>query len=366
MTTHRNTIWDIAPHTVAKHYILRRYLQAWLPIMSSWRGRIVYIDGFAGPGKYSKGEDGSPIIALKAAKEHRIPIKTEVVFLFIEENKARHEYLEQLLQEMVLPPNFKYRCIHGKFDDKLIEALDILEEQKKRLAPAFVFIDPFGFSDTPFEVIKRIMENQSCEVLITFPYESINRFRGVETQADNFDRSFGTPSWRSALSLTNPDQRRQKIHDTYLKQLTKAAKIEYVRSFEMIDRGNRTEYFLFFGTNHYEGLRQMKQAMWRVDRTGQFRFSDATNNPNQPYLLAPEPDFDQLKHRIVEHFLGREEVDVQEIERFVVIQTEFCDTHFKTKILAPMERTGEIAVDAAPPRRRKCTYPNRTKIRFGG
>ena len=71
------TVWDLEPHTAKKHEILRRYFDAWLPIMASWNGRVVYIDGFAGPGKYSKGEDGSPIVVLKAARDHTHPMKAE-------------------------------------------------------------------------------------------------------------------------------------------------------------------------------------------------------------------------------------------------------------------------------------------------
>src|SRR5437868_3544213 len=60
------TLWPLEPHTLGKHLVLRAYLDAWLPIMARWNGRILFIDGFAGPGEYSTGEDGSPIIALKA------------------------------------------------------------------------------------------------------------------------------------------------------------------------------------------------------------------------------------------------------------------------------------------------------------
>jgi three-Cys-motif partner protein len=80
------TVWNLDPHTAKKHEILRRYFDAWLPIMASWNGRVVYIDGFAGPGQYSKGEDGSPIVVLKAARDHTYPIKGELVCIFVEDD----------------------------------------------------------------------------------------------------------------------------------------------------------------------------------------------------------------------------------------------------------------------------------------
>jgi hypothetical protein len=56
------TVWEMEPHTQAKHDILSGYLSAWLPIMSKYNERLVYVDGFAGPGVYTNGEPGSPII----------------------------------------------------------------------------------------------------------------------------------------------------------------------------------------------------------------------------------------------------------------------------------------------------------------
>jgi three-Cys-motif partner protein len=65
------TVWPLEPHTAMKHEILRRYFQAWLPILAQTSGRVVYIDGFAAPGEYRNGEDGSPVIVLKAARDHK-------------------------------------------------------------------------------------------------------------------------------------------------------------------------------------------------------------------------------------------------------------------------------------------------------
>jgi len=65
---------------------------------------LLYIDGFAGAGEYEAGEDGSPIIALKVARDHKLSAKLqrpgmELVFFFIEGDKARFENLEGKLAE---------------------------------------------------------------------------------------------------------------------------------------------------------------------------------------------------------------------------------------------------------------------------
>ncbi|MFX1535706.1 MAG: three-Cys-motif partner protein TcmP [Promethearchaeota archaeon] len=57
MSKINSTIWPIESHTEAKHAILKKYLNAWLPIITRWNGRVIYIDGFAGPGEYTNGEE---------------------------------------------------------------------------------------------------------------------------------------------------------------------------------------------------------------------------------------------------------------------------------------------------------------------
>ncbi|MEA1964879.1 MAG: three-Cys-motif partner protein TcmP [Candidatus Aerophobetes bacterium] len=361
----KETIWPIEPHTQAKHAILDRYLKAWLPIMSSISGRIVYIDGFAGPGKYldERGQptiDGSPLIAINAARKHRLPLNAEILFLFIEAKHDRCEYLKNLLKSIDFPQNMRYEAIEGKFDETLSSLFDYLDKQKEYLAPAFAFIDPFGYSDTPFSLVKRIMKNPKCEVLINFMYHDINRFISDLNKAKHFDLLFGTEAWREIATLKDPQERKLKTLNLYQKELEEEAKIKYVRFFEMINKSNQTEYFLFFGTNNLEGLRQMNVAMRKVDPRGAFQFSDRTN-PNQMVLFTPEPNYELLKKLIIREFSGKT-VSVEEIDEFVLISGF---THFKRHILKPMEEAEEIGVVESRRKRKKSTYSPGTIIRFG-
>lgn len=83
----KETIWPTTPHTEAKHQILEEYLKAWFPILFRFHDRVVYLDGFAGPGIYAGKEDGSPIIAIRTALQHRMAERfREIVFWFIEKD----------------------------------------------------------------------------------------------------------------------------------------------------------------------------------------------------------------------------------------------------------------------------------------
>ncbi|MFE3414100.1 three-Cys-motif partner protein TcmP [Streptomyces mirabilis] len=63
MTVPKDAVWERDPHTAAKHDLLKRYLEAWAPILLSRNDVITYAEGFAGAGVYKQGEPGSPVVA---------------------------------------------------------------------------------------------------------------------------------------------------------------------------------------------------------------------------------------------------------------------------------------------------------------
>jgi len=365
MPAPKTTLWSMDDHTSAKHEILRRYLAAWLPIMTSSNDRIIYLDGFAGPGKYTRGEDGSPIIALDSFLNHtHVQIRNkEVLFLFIEQEHDRCEHLEQLLAQRKLPSTAKYEIFEGNFDETMTDLLTSLEARQLRLAPTFAFIDPFGYSHTPMKTIKRLMSHPRCEVLITFMYEEINRFLGADytNKIDQYDALFGTSEWNIITQTARtPQERSNRLHNLYRDQLRQVANVRYIRSFCMRNKRNTRDYFLFFGTNNLLGMKRMKEAMCKVDPTYTYEFSDFTN-PDQPYLLS-HLDNTVLQQMLTDHLKGQT-VSVEEVEEYVIADTPFYK--FKTEALKPMETSGKIIAISSDPKRRKGTFADgKMPLRF--
>lgn len=354
-----STIWELEPHTEAKHAILRKYLDAWIPILTKHHRRVIFIDGFAGPGEYKGGEDGSPVIAIKSVIEHKIKIQSEIVFLFVENDKKRFEFLEGKLKKMSLPGNIKYECKNGEFAEVVGGILDELSKTGGNIAPTFVFIDPFGFKGFPYNLISKIMENEGCEVLVNFMFEEITRFIELPQNESVCTLLFGTEKWKEVKGKKG-EERLKFLHELYKEQLRKLAK--YVVSFKMVNKFNKEDYFLFFATNHILGLKKMKESMWRIDPKGKFEFSDATYDPYQTVLFELEPNFTFLKKLILKEYGGKK-VSVDELENFIVVETPFRETHYKTRVLNPMEKNGEIKVVSGN-RSRAGTYPSGTIIEF--
>lgn len=365
----RTTIWKLEPHTRAKHEILRRYLGAWIPILSlGGFPEVLYIDGFAGPGRYLDGETGSPIIALESARDQHIRIDARLVFRFVEEDIERAKVLEKIINAMTLPTNFDWKVYGGyTFEDAFSKIHSSYQARLGRMPPTFAFIDPSGWKGVPFEIVRQILHYPSCEVFVNFMYEEINRFLGhpAKKQADNFNIFFGNSDWKKCTSLSNPRDRNRCLHDLYLEQLMTIGQAEFVRSFEMRNYKDVTDYYLFYATNNIRGFDRMKSAMWKVDESGEFTFSDATN-PNQLILFEKLPDYEILQWQVREHF-KESVVTVQDVERFVVAKTAFCSTHYKRHVLRPFELANPpvIEIIEAPAGRPKGTFADpKLRIRF--
>ncbi len=373
MNKNVGTTWPIEPHTEAKHEILRYYLGAWFPILATTQRRLLYIDGFAGPGEYEGGEDGSPIIALKVARDHVLKSKLqrpdmELVFIFIEKDKERYENLQRKVAELQLPSNFKIDIEWDTFECAFDSILKEVEEQSERLAPSFVFIDPFGPTGFPMSLIGRLAQQRSSEVLITFNYQAINQwFLNDPSKHKRLDELYGSNIWCKCLDIPITSQREECLRETYQNVLEDLG--WKVRAFRMINKHNQTQYYLFFATSNWLGMLVMKQAMWSAAPIGDFTYSDLTN-PQQACLFEKVYDEEyskQLAYQIYEARKG------QTLPKHAILQNELawhpiCIGRHLTKALDFLENEltpSRIVKVEVPNRKRKGkTYPEDCVITF--
>ncbi len=358
------------PHTCAKHVILKAYLDAWFNIMRSSQGdrRIVYLDGFAGSGIYDNGEYGSPIIALKCLLEHVLKERIldggkEFVFYFIDIDASKMRKLKEMVNHLFpqMPSCVNIVFKEADFETEMTEIFEYLAKEGVGLAPTFAFIDPYGFSDTPFRLLKETMRHRKCEIMVTFMSGFINRFiNAPDAEGRGFDELLESTEWRQVRAIQDSTMRRDFILGLYRRQLETKAGIRFVRSFEMKNRFNQVEYDLVFGTNHLRGLEVMKAAMWKIDPSAGCRFSDRTD-PDQATLLDftnGKPWVPTAAGVVFAEFRGKRARKI-EVWEFVTGRTPFP---FKAKILSYLESTGKIV--NVEGRERKGTYPDGCIIEF--
>ncbi len=364
MAVPKDTLWAIEPHTSAKHQILRKYLDAWLPILGTYNKRVVYLDGFAGPGRYTGGEPGSPIVALEAALTHQAKLPGELVFLFIEKDTDRADHLEGEIAKLPLTPSFKVQIQIGTFADKLGKMLDDLDSTSSQIAPTFALIDPFGFSGIPYTLIQRLLSKNKCEVLVTVMVDSINRWleHPVEKIKANIVETFGTNE--AIIIAEGSGDRVTELKNLYHRQLNKAAK--FVRYFEMRDYDGRLVYYLFFASNNPLGHLKMKEAMWKVDPLGQFSFSDSTD-PNQTLLFKLNPSMAPLAANISVKFRGAGQIPVKTVEAYVQDHTAYLRKHMGEALKQLESESGKLKVSEMKTNGKKRhgkTFPNEVLVTF--
>lgn len=357
------TVWEIGEHSQGKHLVLRRYLDAWLPILGMKQERILFIDGFAGPGVYAGGEVGSPIIAMRALKEHHAKgkFRAEVVFLFVEDNAKRVAHLRKLVdsEKVGLPPGTQVFVERGKFDATITTALDALEKKGDRLAPTLLMVDPFGVSDTPMSVIQRVLRHPKSEVYVSFMYEAINRWKTTPEFERPLDSLFGCPDWRAGIGISDPIKKKDFFFSLYRDRL-KAAGASQVIHFELYE-GGRLVYAIFFGSQHSLGCDRMKQAIWGVAPFGDYVFRGVASG--QLGLDLGEPDLKRLGDELRAAFSGPTWVSIEQLEEFSKSdRTGFHSGHLKAA-LRRLEQAGGLIRQPSPVARRG-SFPPGTRVRM--
>jgi three-Cys-motif partner protein len=310
--TPENFFEDLAAHSRAKHDILRRYLRAWYPIMSNFAKKsgnnvIRYIDGFAGEGTYENGGYyGSPLIALNVIKENEYLINKGLIYeyLFFEETDKGFRHLQEVLSSISFPNCMQVKLECGKFETKLTEWLDLQNSLRYSLDPTFIFVDPFGPTGFSMNLMRRLLSYRSTEVLVTLNLQSIIRwYLEDEEKFVTLDSLFGCRDWRDWRIFSDPIQKVEFLRNLYSNQL-KVSNDILTRDFRMENKKGLTSYYLVYATHDPKGLDVMKTAMWSVDPTGAFQYSDITN-PAQPLLFRfDEMDCEKYGRELAARFAG--------------------------------------------------------------
>jgi three-Cys-motif partner protein len=360
----KTTTWDLEPQTKAKHDILRGYLGGWFGKMGNTYPRIIFLDAFAGPGRYSDGSPGSPIIALETLLKHRVvESKCEFVLMFNENHPDRYTYLDDLLKEFIasnpLPLNVKILLRNKKFTELSAEIATHLEKAKASIAPTLAFVDPFGFSETPISALQQVLMYPGCEVLTYLNTNGLNRFGTAGNVDPHLGALFGNDAFKSAPPSGDPE-RIPYFVGLYEEQLKSECNFKYTWSFQMRNTSGLAIYSLVFATSNIKGLALMKDVMWKVAPGGAYTFH--AKYSSMDVLFELDVDYPIIAAAIKNQFTGQR-VRFPEVSDFVLTDTPFLESHVR-KSLNILERAGQISVIVHGRNRRHETYPGDSLIVF--
>jgi three-Cys-motif partner protein len=283
-----------------KHDLIRNYLGGWFAKLGFWAGRVVYLDTHAGRGAYASGQLGSPLVALDTLLQHqaldRLLKKSEFRFLFIERDPANLEQLKKELASRTLPK--------GVFvDPHCSDAFGVLGEIVRKttaVAPAFVFVDPYGFK-VPGAILRALLKAGRVELFVNVIWRELDMaIRLAQTgdkpgMAATLNEIFDGEEWRTAIGADDVDERADQAVQL-LAQKIGARWHTYVR---MLGDNGRTRYVLVHLTNHDEGRDLMKDCIWKAAPDGGF-YARKSVDPGQLLLITPTPDLDPLRRWVLQ------------------------------------------------------------------
>lgn len=356
MSDPKPTVYEADPHTQAKHRILKAYMERWLPILDKQaqlvkRGkqRLLYVDGFAGAGEYENSVPGSPFVPIETALGHNHQFRCPIEIRLIEKRADRASHLSRLIKEkkatlvgstnLIIPDP-----IQGDCEDEVRKMIAACDRSGQPLGPAFFFLDQFGYSSFSMDLVRTILSHDICEVFAYLNWNMLHPFMSDTTKHEGILKAFGGDEWRSVLGLAG-QEKENRFRQVYLDALRTRGGAKYAYPFAMRDSNHRVIYWLFFCTNNIRGLQEMKRAMWSVDRSGGFEFSDKFVSDRSSMFEYGDGD---LAKDLVSELAGRT-LSVKDIGEYALTNTP---AHKYLEALGIMEREGQIRPVAPPAGRR--------------
>lgn len=360
MSDPKSTIYEADPHTRAKHRILKAYLERWLPILDRQaqvvkrsKHRLLYVDGFAGAGEYENSVPGSPLIPIATAIEHSHQFACPIEIRLIEKRSDRVSHLRRLINEkkaklgastkLVIPDP-----IEGDCEEEVRKLVLACDRDKQPLGPAFFFLDQFGYSSFSMDLINMILRHDICEVFSYLNWNMLHPFMSDPTKHAGITKAFGGSEWQQVINLSGQEKENRFRH-IYLNALQSRGGVKYAYPFAMRDSNHRVIYWLFFCTNNIRGLEEMKRAMWSVDRSGGFEFSDKFVSDRSSMFEYGDGD---LARDLVADLAGQT-LTVKRVGEYALVNTP---AYKYLEALGVMEREGQIRPIAPPAGRRSASF----------
>jgi three-Cys-motif partner protein len=338
---------------VLKHGVLRTYLTVFATMTGSRSvsGRVVFLDGYAGPGRYEDGSAGSPLLAVgMAANVARWKRALECVF--VERDPAHFANLRHCLAEEV-SPGLTYRLFNGDVADHVGEVLSLAGS-----APLLAFLDPFGTaldSETLCGTLLARPRITKTEVLLNFNLEMVSRIGGMLTQPDDpsvektlarLDRFLGGDWWRDTFLQARPDSEpgsaahaAQQVADHYRHRIQTATGF---RSFPVPVRRRPARYPLFLLVLFYrsdvapwlfnhavstanaewrETCLQLELEEWRAERNARERYGQESLPGFDDHIVAAARTRENEQRQLLQRDEA-EWVEVIEANLRVLLQRE--------------------------------------------
>ena len=292
--------------SVFKHELLKRYLPPFGAMVSSTSpgGKLVYLDGYAGEGRYKDGSLGSAAIVLGIAAGQQQRIHRDWTLFLSERDKDSFESLEEVAADYIRR-GVDARTRRFEVDEVLDEVL----EAAKGL-PLFLFLDPCGLG-VPFDRLVGVLNSRPgarppTEFLLNFTMTGVRRIggnvrstQGSEASLRKMDAVCGGPWWREHFTEDRfDDGSAERVAEGYAARLEKAANMSVISVPVRKKPHYKPIYNMVYGTRSPYGLWVFGDAVARahIEWWKTAEAADQETDPNALFTLtqAVQPDAEAI------------------------------------------------------------------------
>lgn len=366
---------DKKPWSEVKDQLLGCYFKPYVSKILHTYKPLVYVDCFAGKGKFDDGNPGSPLIALNIVNEcldTTTMVDAQISMTFIDLN-----YADELKENLKDYP--WVTVISGKYEDNIKEIL-----KDKRGSNVFLYIDPYGikalqcsmfdsFANSNFNSIEMLINMNSfgfirevCNALETslslddptifedlVEYDT-TKMTASDKSIQDLNEIAGGDYWRDIIEdykagLIDGYQAEEYFAEQYCQRLMNS--FTYVLNMPLrIRRGQRPKYRMIHATNHPEGCLLMvdnicnrSEAWQNVQSGGQMSlFQEDPNNH-----IINESD---IESKAIDHFSQCESwTSLNEaMSIFFMKYGPICKTRVIRDLLKKFEKDGRLLVSRYP------------------
>lgn len=287
---HKHHLWRlggdpplIRPHSLAKHRVLRAYLERYVSVLTrnpaQEQLRLTLIDGFAGGGLYldsrtKEQRSSSPLLMLEAMnsaeedaqKDRKKPFRLDVEYFFIEKDPEAIAYLEDVLRESEHRKKLlnEIHVLQGEFTghvNKIIEAV----KRRGRAGRAVFFLDQFGYTDVPFDVIRKILsELDNAEIILTFATDFlITYLSGDEKSQQILDKVGLVLPSKDIATAKNDREWRRIIQYRLHRQIPEQTGARHYTPFFIRSEDSHRDFWLIHLSGHWKARDVMVGLHWQ-------------------------------------------------------------------------------------------------------
>lgn len=247
--------------SVFKHALLDKYVPQFAGMTSSRAGRrVVFLDGYAGRGRYENGQAGSAERILQIAEHQMRSVGLAWTCYFVERDAESARVLIEVVNEYATR-GVNAVAHHGDIADTMPRVLDAATG-----APLFLFLDPTGLG-LPYETLTKVLSGQRAgtwpptEVLFNFSLEAVRRIGGHiasahrnETSVARLDAAVGGTWWHRYFSGGVTDDGVERLVESFAAKLSGDTDMAIVSVPVRRAPGHKALYHLIFGTRSNHGL----------------------------------------------------------------------------------------------------------------